>query len=90
MYCVDYTAGGDNAHCPAPCMLCDNKDVIGFPTVNISWNRAGEKVNVYFEKYLIDNIAYFQIGESNDKPYEPARVCKETVICQEERGQGWL
>ena len=48
MYCDDYTAGGDNA-LTAPCVLCDNKDIIGFPTLNISWNGAGEKVNVYFE-----------------------------------------
>ena len=34
---------------PTHCVLCDNKDVIGFPTLNISWNGAGEKVNVYFE-----------------------------------------
>ena len=46
MYCDDYTAGGDNA-LTAPCVLCDN--IIGFPTLNISWNGAGEKVNVYFE-----------------------------------------
>ena len=47
MYCDDYTAG-DNA-LTAPCVLCDNKNVIRFPTLNISWNGAGEKVNVYFE-----------------------------------------
>ena len=34
MYYDDYTAG-DNA-LTAPCVLFDNKDVIGFPTLNIS------------------------------------------------------
>ena len=47
-------------------------------------------MKVYFEKYLliILHISTFQIGESNDKPYEPARVCQETAICQGgERGE---
>ena len=35
----------------APCVLCDSKNVNGFPTLNISWNGAGEKVKDNFEKH---------------------------------------
>ena len=88
MYCDDYTAG-DNAHSlcvvwQQGCNWLPNSQHF----LKRSW-REGERL-LWIVPF--DNNAYFhfQIGESNNKPYEPAWVCKETVICQEERGQGWF
>ena len=69
-------------------MLCYNKDVNGFPTFQHLLKRSWREGESLFWKVPFDNIAYFQIGKSNDKPYEPARVCQETAICQGgERGE---
>ena len=70
-----------NINISPPCVLCYNKDVNGFPTFQHPLKRSLREGESLFWKVPFDNIAYFQIGESNDKPYEPAIVCQETDIC---------